>query len=70
LRHLDVDDLRPEIAGNIDLRRRRAASRLLDDAVQHFGHSRRIADFFLAHSSIGAGDVGVRRIARQIRQLV
>ena len=47
LRQLDLDHLRPVIARDVDLRRRRAAPRLLDDAVQHFGNARGVAHLFL-----------------------
>ncbi len=47
LRQVDIDDLRPEIARNIDLRRRATAPCLLNHPVQHFGNAGRIAHFFL-----------------------
>ena len=47
LRQLDVDDLGPEVARHVDLRRRRAAPRLLDHPVQHLGDPHRVAHLLL-----------------------
>ncbi len=43
----NIDDLCPEIARHVDLRRGRSAFRLHDDAVQRLGDAGRIAHFFL-----------------------
>ena len=51
-RHIDVDDLSPEVAWHVDLRWRRAADRLLDDAVQYFGHAGWIQNLFLVADHI------------------
>ena len=53
LRKFDVDDLRPEIAGHVDLRGRGGALRLRDHAVQHFGDARGIAHLFLVADHVG-----------------
>ena len=47
LREIDVDHLRPVVARDVDLGRRRAADRLLDHAVEHLGHAGRIAHLLL-----------------------
>ncbi len=46
-RQVDVDHLRPVIARHVDLRRRRKALRLGDDAVEHLRDARGIAHLFL-----------------------
>ncbi len=46
-RQLDVDDLGPEVAGNVELRRRRQPLGLEDHAVERFRHARGIAHFLL-----------------------
>ena len=46
-RQVDVDDLRPVIARDVDLRRRREALGLGDDAVEHLRGARGIAHLFL-----------------------
>ena len=53
LRQIDIDHLRPEIPRDVDLRRRRAAMRLFNHAVQHFSHARRIANLLLIADDVG-----------------
>ena len=46
-RQVDIDDLGPEIARDVDLRRRGEPLGLGDDAVEHLGDAGRIAHFLL-----------------------
>ena len=46
-RQVDVDDLRPVVARDVDLRRRRQTLGLGDHAIEHLGNTRGIAHFFL-----------------------
>ena len=51
-RQLDIDHLRPVVARHVDLRRRRAAPGVFDDAVQYLGNARRVANFFLVADAV------------------